>query len=146
MRLIAWAVVPHEAQLEASIEFCVVQKSKRNIEFKYGILSPLPKKNFKKGQWIRKGALGLEILKKFQVTYWWLSEKIWLPNAKMQLPGSTKAETQIRASFNWHCCLASTLKFVFQDSYFKSVDMQNRDFFPYFESQSLKCKDQDFCF
>ena len=64
----------------------------------------------------------------------------------MQLLGSTKAETQIRASFNWHCCLASTLKFVFQDSYFKSVDMQNRDFFPYFESQSLKCKDQDFCF
>ena len=50
MRLIAWAVVPHEAQLEVSIEFCVVQKSKRNIEFKYGILSPLPKKNFKKGQ------------------------------------------------------------------------------------------------
>ena len=44
MRLIAWAVVSHEAQLEASIEFCVVQKSKRNIEFKYGILSSLPKK------------------------------------------------------------------------------------------------------
>ena len=44
MRLIAQAVVSHEAQLEASIEFCVVQKSKRNIEFKYGILSPLPKK------------------------------------------------------------------------------------------------------
>ena len=50
MQLIAWAVVPHEAQLEASIEFCVVQKSKRNIEFKYGILSPLLKKTFKKGQ------------------------------------------------------------------------------------------------
>ena len=46
MQLIAWAVVPHEAQLEASIEFCGVQKSKRNIEFKYGILSPLPKKKF----------------------------------------------------------------------------------------------------
>ena len=44
MRLIAQAVVSHEAQLEASIEFCVVQKSKRNIEFKYGILSSLPKK------------------------------------------------------------------------------------------------------
>ena len=44
MRLIARAVVSHEAQLEASIEFCVVQKSKRNIEFKYGILSSLPKK------------------------------------------------------------------------------------------------------
>ena len=56
----------------------------------------------------------------------------------MQLPGSIKAETQIRASFNWHCCLASTLEFVFQDSYFKSVDMQNRDFFPYFESQFLE--------
>ena len=51
MRLIARAVVSHEAQLEASIKFCVVQKSKRNIEFKYGILSSLPKKkNFKKGQ------------------------------------------------------------------------------------------------
>lgn len=46
MRLTAQAVVSHEAQLEASIEFCVVQKSKRNIEFKYGILSPLPKKKF----------------------------------------------------------------------------------------------------
>ena len=48
MRLIAQAVVSHEAQLEASIEFCVVQKRKRNIEFKYGILSPLPKKKFQK--------------------------------------------------------------------------------------------------
>ena len=44
---------------------------------------------------------GLEIQKKFQVTFWQLlKENGCLANAKMQSPDSTRTETQIRASFN----------------------------------------------
>lgn len=147
MWLIAQAVVSHEAQLEVSIKFCVVQKSKRNIEFKYEILSPLPKKKFQERTVNQERCTRAWNLKKFQVTYWWLSEKIWLPNAKMQLPGSTKAETQIRASLNWHCCLASTLKFMFFRILILSQWIcKTGIFFLILRVNSLKCKDQDFCF
>ena len=57
--------------------------------------------------------LGLEIKKKFQVAFWrLLKENGCLANAKMQLPDSTRTETQIRASFNWHCCSATGTKHV----------------------------------
>ena len=43
---------------------------------------------------------GLEIKKKFQVTFWQPSKKKWSPNARMQSPNSTRTEAQIRAPFN----------------------------------------------
>ena len=43
---------------------------------------------------------GLKIKKKFQVAFWQLSKKKWSPNTKMQSPGSTRTETQMRAPFN----------------------------------------------
>ena len=50
---------------------------------------------------------GSKLKKKFQVTLRRLSKKKWSPNAKMQSPDTTRIETQIRASFNQNCCLAS---------------------------------------
>ena len=49
---------------------------------------------------IAKIYAGLEIKKEFQVAVWQLSKKKWLPNTKMQLPDSTRTETQIGSPFN----------------------------------------------